>query len=472
MKMNETVQKLKYIFWDFFAAVVTWTLFFSYRKYLSGIPIEYISNIVIHDKNYYLGILLIPLGWILLYFFMGFYEHIFKRSRLKELEQTLLQTFIGTLIIFFFVILDDVVPNFVAYYKSYFFLFSVHFTLTYVGRLIITSRTISRIRKGEWGFPTLLIGNNGNALRTYQEIQRQPLRSGNIFIGYVSIDSADGLLKDYLPRLGTITDLDDIMQRYEMDEVIIAVEPSQHEVLTNILTVIETYPVDIKIMPDYRDILVGSVKTDSIFYFPLIQIPRELLPPWQRVIKRIMDVGISLLVLLVLSPLFIIIAILIKLTSKGPIIYSQERIGRYGKPFIMHKFRSMYVDAERHGPALSSKNDPRITPLGRFLRKYRIDELPQFYNVLIGNMSIVGPRPERKYYIDQIVQKAPYYRLLLRIKPGITSWGQVKYGYAENVDQMIERLQYDILYLENMSIAMDIKIMIYTVLIILQGRGK
>jgi exopolysaccharide biosynthesis polyprenyl glycosylphosphotransferase len=351
-------------------------------------------------------------------------------------------------------------------------LFSVHFTLTYVGRLMITSRTISRIRKGEWGFPTLLIGNNGNALRTYQEIQRQPLRSGNIFIGYVSIDSADGLLKDYLPRLGTITDLDDIMQRYEMDEVIIAVEPSQHEVLTNILTVIETYPVGIKIMPDYRDILVGSVKTDSIFYFPLIQIPRELLPPWQRVLKRIMDVGISLLVLLVLSPLFIIIAILIKLTSKGPIIYSQERIGRYGKPFIMHKFRSMYIDAERHGPALSSKNDPRITPLGRFLRKYRIDELPQFYNVLIGNMSIVGPRPERKYYIDQIVQKAPYYRLLLRIKPGITSWGQVKYGYAENVDQMIERLQYDILYLENMSIAMDIKIMIYTVLIILQGRGK
>ena len=165
-------------------------------------------------------------------------------------------------------------------------------------------------------------------------------------------------------------------------------------------------------------------------------------------------------------------ALIIKLTSKGPVFYSHERIGLHGKPFTMHKFRSMYQDAETNGPQLSSENDPRITPLGRFMRQVRLDEIPQFWNVLIGDMSLVGYRPERQYYIDQIMKEAPHYRLLFKIKPGITSWGQVKFGYAENVKEMIQRLKYDILYLENMSLATDFKIMIYTILIVMLGRGK
>lgn len=470
--MNTFLQKLKYIISDFIAAALAWGMLFTFRKYLGGIPLDVIVYNVLHDPKFYLGIVLVPSGWLLLYFFTGFYEKIFKRSRLKELEQTLLQTTIGSLVLFFMIILDDEVLNFTAYYKSFLFLFFTHFTLTYAGRLLITSRTIKKIRSGQWGFKTLLVGNNGNALHAYQEIVNQPLKSGNIFVGYVSLQDDDDFLKEHLPRLGTLKDLDNIMQETDVDEVIIAIEPSEHVLLSEILIVLESYPVEIYIMPDYRDILVGTVKTDGIFYTPLIHVPAELMPAWQRAFKRIMDIVVSLLAIILLSPVFLITAILIKLTSKGPIIYSQERIGRYGKPFIMHKFRSMYVDAEKNGPALSSKNDPRITPLGRILRKYRIDELPQFFNVLIGNMSLVGPRPERKYYIDQILQRAPYYRLLMRVKPGITSWGQVKYGYAENVDQMIERLKYDILYLENMSLAMDIKIIIYTFLIILQGRGK
>jgi lipopolysaccharide/colanic/teichoic acid biosynthesis glycosyltransferase len=165
-------------------------------------------------------------------------------------------------------------------------------------------------------------------------------------------------------------------------------------------------------------------------------------------------------------------AVMVKLSSPGPVFYSQERIGRFGHPFRIYKFRSMYTDAEKQGPSLSSDHDPRITPWGRFMRKVRLDELPQFWNVIKGDMSIVGPRPERQFFIDQIVQIAPHYRHLHRVRPGLTSLGQVKYGYAETVPQMVERLKFDILYIENMSMAMDFRVLLYTLKIIIEGRGK
>ena len=178
------------------------------------------------------------------------------------------------------------------------------------------------------------------------------------------------------------------------------------------------------------------------------------------------------LALILLTPVYLFAAIMVKMGSKGPVFYSHERIGKNGKPFTMYKFRSIVQDAEKDGPQLSSKTDPRITSFGRFMRKTRIDEIPQFWNVLKGDMSMVGPRPERRYYIDKIVERAPHYKYLHKVRPGITSWGQVKYGYAENVDEMVERLKYDVLYIENMSLIVDLKILIYTVLIVLQGRGK
>jgi exopolysaccharide biosynthesis polyprenyl glycosylphosphotransferase len=242
--------------------------------------------------------------------------------------------------------------------------------------------------------------------------------------------------------------------------------------LRKIIEELETTQVMVKIIPDVYDILSGSVKMTSIFGEPLIEISNHYLLPWQKVLKRVMDIFASVLSLVILSPIYMIVAFIVKATSHGPVFYSHERIGLNGQPFTMYKFRSMYVDAERNGPSLSSKDDPRITPFGKFMRKVRLDELPQFYNVLIGEMSLVGPRPERRHFIDLIVKEAPHYRLLHKIKPGITSWGQVKFGYAENVEEMIQRMKYDLLYLENMSILVDLKILIYTVLIVVQGRGK
>jgi exopolysaccharide biosynthesis polyprenyl glycosylphosphotransferase len=230
--------------------------------------------------------------------------------------------------------------------------------------------------------------------------------------------------------------------------------------------------IRIKLLPDAYVILSGSVKMTNIYGALLLELKSDIMPFWQQAIKRVMDFLISFIAVILLTPFFIFSAIAVKFSSPGPILYLQERVGLKGAIFKIIKFRTMYIDSENLGPQLSSENDPRITKIGRFMRKTRLDEFPQFINVLFGQMSLVGPRPERQFYIDQIVKLEAQYLHLNRVRPGITSWGQVKFGYAENVEQMLQRMKFDLIYLKNRSLALDIKIMFYTVIIVLKAKGK
>jgi len=471
--MDRRLQVGKYVAADLVGSALAWTLFYIYRKlYLE--PIKFGREVPLEfDNNFLVGLIVIPLFWFGLYTVIGGYRDIFRRYRTKELGQTLLISIIGVVVIFFVLLLDDEVANYTYYYRSFIALFTLHFGITFVLRFLLTSRTVRQVHGRVIGFNTILVGGNERAMAIYEEIEGLRKSTGNRFIGFVNVNGGDQLLTQVgLPRLGKWHELRSVIDQHAVEEVIIAVDSGEHEHISRIMNELEGTGVRIKVIPDMYDILSGSVKMTSIFGTPLIEVNSEIMPAWQFSLKRIMDLGISAIAMVVLAPLYLVLSIAVRLSSPGPIFFRQERVGKYGRPFRIIKFRSMYCDAERNGPQLSSSTDPRITPIGRWMRKTRMDEIPQFWNVIEGDMSLVGPRPERQHFIDAITEVAPHYRHLHKVRPGITSWGQVKFGYAENVEQMVRRLKYDVLYIENMSLAVDLKILAYTVLIILRRDGK
>ncbi len=464
--------RVKYIASDILAAALAYTFLFIFRKKVIepevfGYPVP-----LIFGYKFCIGVVMVPLFWLILNYFVGYYKEVFRKSRLAELGQTLFATITGSVVVFFAAILDDVVGNYHNYYIIFLVYFGLQLLLTYLPRLLLTSHTLGKVKKGQIRFNTLLIGGGQPAVNVYQEILKQGNALGNHFIGYLQANGAkEEMLQAYVSCLGTLENLDEVIRENEVEELIIALSPGDTAGMQTILGKMHRVNMPIRAVPGLNDLLTGNVRISNIFDTPLVELSPTVMPGWQAQMKEFFDFTASFTALVILMPVSLILAVAIKLNSRGPVIYSHERIGRYGKPFRIYKFRSMYRNAEQNGPELSNRNDCRVTSVGRFMRKYRLDEIPNFVNVLKGDMSIVGPRPERQFYIDQIVKQAPHYILLQKIKPGITSWGQVKFGYAGDVEQMIRRLDYDLLYLENMSLALDLKIVMHTIVTIFRASG-
>ena len=462
-----TRERIKRLIIDLTTASLSWLSFFYYRK------VEIENSEFILSSTLLYGTIGVTFFWAGLYIISGIYIDVRRVSRLNELFRTIIHSIIGCLIIFFCLIIDDIenYKTYTQYYKALFALTAIHFLITFLARYFVTNAMVKKIQNKKISFRTILIGDTQSIIDTYHLFQQMTKTTGNELIGYVHYNNKK-IKNINLQNLGKINQLETIIKQNNIEEAIISFQKHQVKTYINIVNMLIFNNIITKIPSDISDLVAGRVKMQSFFDLPFIEIKQIKMLFIESFIKRTMDILISLIALISLSPLLLLIAVGVKLSSKGPVFYCQERLGIKSKKFNIIKFRSMKINAEKNTPLLASKNDIRITKWGKIMRKYRLDELPQFYNVLIGEMSIIGPRPERLFFAKQILKKAPHYQLIYKVKPGITSWGMVKFGYAENVDEMIERLKFDIIYLENLSLISDFKVFILTIFIIIQGRGK
>lgn len=464
-------QRCKYVIGDFLSTNIAWLLFnlirYNWLESTSTFK-SFVSFLM--SKNVAAGQIIFPLLMLGLYYLSGYYNQVFLKSRLQEFITTSTTAFIGMVVIFFAALFNDINAERAFTYEMMLVLYLTLFFVVYIVRYSITRVATHKIHHREWVFNTLIIGTSNTAEQIEKRLREMKKSMGFNVIGYV--ETCEGAFHRPLNLpIYSLNEIADVCVRENVKNIIVIQHRHGIKATMTMVGGLLSLNLPVYISPDLYQLLTSKVRVSNIVGEPLVDISKTEMSQCMLNLKRISDIVISFFALLFISPLLLAVAIAVKCSSKGPVFYKQSRIGYHKRPFNIYKFRSMYIDAEFSGPALSTLNDPRITPVGRFLRKYRLDELPNFWNVLRGDMSLVGPRPEREYYIKQIMAKAPYYTLIHQVRPGITSWGMVKYGYASDVDGMVERLKYDLLYIENVSLLVDLKILFYTVQTVFTGKG-
>jgi exopolysaccharide biosynthesis polyprenyl glycosylphosphotransferase len=454
----------KIILFDFFAINLAWVCYYLLRVESGIIELQAKPDLILPMTVMYLF-------WLSVFMFFGLYRAWYAKSRTDEFAAVFRAISIGCIGLFFVIFFDDERNATYSANRSVIAMYWVLMVLLVgVGRVVIRSFRKRLLMRGIGLSETLIIGTGPKAAELFASVQQYPALGYNV-IGFISIDGGSVALPR--PVLGSVDELPEVIQKNGIRSILIALDSQQREIVLNIVSLSTGYNVSIKIIPDMYDIISGQARTNQIYGFPLIEIMPHIMQPWEESAKRLIDVVVSIVILTVSSPLWIFVAIAIKLNSSGPLVYSQERVGKNGKVFRMHKFRSMYQDAEsRTGPVWATTNDPRITPVGRFLRKTRLDEIPQFYDVVKGHMSLVGPRPERPHFVESLSKEIPLYKRRLSVKPGITGWAQIKQGYDTSIDDVKSKVRYDLFYIENMSFRMDIKILLMTIYVMIAGKGN
>lgn len=481
--ISENRQRALYIAGDLLATVSAWLVFSYIRFVMVGEPENYSSFAsFLSIRPVILGLILFPLGMSGLYWLSGYYNKVFIKSRIEELTTTLSTAFVGTIAIYFLAIVDDPIPDRATNYELLVMLFGLLFTSVYLERLTFTTLNSRRVASGKIAFNTVYVGNLADVPEAIHRLESGINHLSHAFRVVGILEWISPAAKSRAPESGKseiaglpvlgLNDMASFCRANDVSSIVVARSDCSPGELLELIN--ELLPLEIPVLmsPSLVNLLTAKPRLNRLVADPFIDITTPYIAESTINLKRAGDFFGALIAAILLIPTYLVIAIAVKLDSKGPVIYTQKRIGLHRKPFYILKFRTMTVDAEASGPRLSSENDPRITRVGRFLRKYRLDELPQFINVIAGNMSLVGPRPERDHYIQQILENAPYYTLLHCVRPGITSLGMVKHGYASSIDEMIQRMHYDLIYIENVSFTTDLKIIAYTIATVMSGKGK